>query len=467
MIKCVRMYKRCHWLIYLAGSILCQFYPQRVPAQAGPSRNIQYHTCSTDTSQQYCLYLPAAYHRDSTYPLLLFLDPAARGNLPVEKYQAIADEEAVIIAGSFGSRNFDAAASLRSIPAILSDVQQKMRISRNAVWLCGFSGGSRMAAAYAAAYEGITGVIGCGAGFVNNDVLEAGAAFQTMHKEIPYAGITGDKDMNFEEMNGVAGLLSKRGRKNILLLFDGGHDWPPTLQLLLAVSWLRMQAGLPVAESHKDRKAVILEQYRHYRDAGLLYYAWLFASNLRQVPPLQATGDSLAEACRQARQFSRDEALFETVLEAEQRFMDQFSFLYEQVISSEEIRASNDELWKQKAAEISQLQKDKNPYRQLSGQRLHDICRRLCTEQYSWLMENGKYKQAYSSAYILSFLDEVIVSPDFLMARAAGGMQDKELCQAHLKKAVKKGKLRKERILNDQYLRMVLDDAVLQKLVAD
>ncbi|MEQ1678031.1 MAG: hypothetical protein ABL876_15085, partial [Chitinophagaceae bacterium] len=183
--------------------------------------------CAADSSNQYSFYLPKSYDAQQKYPLLLFLDPSARGNVPVEKYKQVADELGLILAGSFNSKNFDAASSINSIPGIIKDVMQRASIDASKKWLAGFSGGSRMASSYAATYEGITGVIGCGAGF-------AGPEFLTGRQNIPYAGIAGNTDMNLEEMVTIKEQLTNRNKDNLLLFFDGGHEWPPAIQVKLA-----------------------------------------------------------------------------------------------------------------------------------------------------------------------------------------------------------------------------------------
>lgn len=435
-------------------------------AQSVTPGRAQLVKCVNDTTLQYSLYLPAHFSSDSVYPLLIFLDPSARGDVPVERYQQVAEDENIILAGSFNSKNFDVNTSLKAIPAMLNDIKSRMRISEEATWLSGFSGGSRMAAAYAAAYEGINGVIACGAGFAKG-VLEEGNEFHTIRKEVPYAALVGDKDMNFEEMMDVTALLKARNKKNCLLVFDGGHEWPPVLQMHLAVRWLRYSSGLTATMLQEKEINAVAGQHRKYTEASLLYFAWLTASNCQQVPSLSAIADSLAGLSVRAKHFIREKEVFETVLTEEQNFMDQFSFLFDQFISSDKIQAENDELWKQKAAAIDRWRKDKDPYRRLSGQRLFDICWRLCAEQYSWLIETNKFKQAYSSAYILSFFDLPRTNPDFMMAKAAAGMADKDLCMAHLKKAVKKGNITKERMQQEELITRLLSEKDRNKLFGE
>src|SRR6185503_20666845 len=64
-------------------------------------------TCKTDSTYQYAFYLPANYTDTAFYPLIIFFDPVARGDLPLIKYKSLADEMGLIMAGSFNSKNFD------------------------------------------------------------------------------------------------------------------------------------------------------------------------------------------------------------------------------------------------------------------------------------------------------------------------------------------------------------------------
>ncbi|MCX6319917.1 MAG: hypothetical protein NTW29_21740 [Bacteroidetes bacterium] len=432
------------------------------PIQPGRVKNI---ICKADSSQSYTIYIPSSYKDDSPLPLLVLLDPVARGNVPVTMYQEIAERNHIILAGSNNSKNFDPAASGKSIPAILEDIIQYARFDGSAVWLSGFSGGSRMASSYAATDERIKGVIGCGAGFTSSMTNE-GTEFYMLRREVPYAAIVGDKDMNFEEMNGVSDLLTKRNKANALFVFSGGHTWPPAAQMEMAVMWLlQMQQSSIILRAASDSLAARLkDQYEQYRESGLLYFSWLSANAAKQIPSLAKTGDSLTGIALKNKSFSRHKALFETTLEAERTFMDQFSFLFNQVISSDELSTGNDELWKQKAGAIASLRKDKDPYRRLSGERIHDICRRLCSEQYGWFMETKRFPQAYSVAFILGFIDTEGLNTDYWMARAAAGMGDKNRCINSLKLALKKSDLSKERVLKDPFIGLVLDAGAIEKL---
>ena len=51
------------------------------------------------------LYLPPGYSESKRWPIVYAFDPGARGNVPVERYQAAAAKYGYIVAGSNNSRN--------------------------------------------------------------------------------------------------------------------------------------------------------------------------------------------------------------------------------------------------------------------------------------------------------------------------------------------------------------------------
>jgi predicted esterase len=448
--------------IFLIWSALILFTANTV-AQSMVAGTVQTIQCANDSSSRYSLYLPQQYLPGKKYELLIFLDPSARGDMPVQKYRTMADEAGVVLAGSLDSKNFDLSSAEKSIPSIIADIQQRISSDASAIWLAGFSGGSRMASVYAVMYPGITGVIGCGAGFAQ-DAPGADDEFYTSTKKIPYAGIVGDRDMNFEEMIGVSELLTSHKKDNLLLLFDGEHEWPPANRVGVAVQWLRQYSTASAGNGGDSLAAQLINENKRYNAAGMLFYNWLQAHEYRKIHLLTPVADSLIRVIEALRNFNRERESFETVLNEERNFMDQFSVLFQQVIYAIDIRVDNAELWKPKIAFIRELKNEKSAYKQFSGQRLYDFGWRLCAEQYSWFMESKLFKQAYCSSNILSFFDGLHISPDYMMARAAAGFSDKALCLLHLKKAIKKGGVTKERVMKDSLINALFDTNDIEKL---
>lgn len=429
------------------------------PSMAQPisSPGLQTIHAAADSNCLYSLYLPTGYSSDSSYPLLLFLDPGARGNVPVEYYHRLADENRVIFAGSFGSKNFDPSASEQSVTCILADLKSRCHIRDEAVWLAGFSGGSRMASSYAAAHEGINAVIACGAGFAGEDFINS-------KRRMAYSSIVGDSDMNFEEMVGIQKTLTDLHKENMLVIFKGGHRWPPVEKMALSVHWLQQQQ--PTASMEVSAPAVFADALE-YQQSGMDYLGWLEVNELKKISSITSQSDSIAKALMATKGFNKQRELFDKTMADERQIMDGISFLFNQVIYYDFTQEPDKQVWDQKIEQVKELRESRNKYVSSSGERVFDFFRRLCLEQYSWYMEQQQYLRAYKAAQILSWLPVKNISTAYLLARAAAGLGKKEECTRYLKEAVRKNEISKERMMADQLLSNFLGDQLKELLPKD
>src|ERR1017187_1583337 len=127
-------------------------------------RIVERVVCNGNKSQSYALYLPAAYSREQAWPILYCLDPGARGRAPVVRFQAAAERSGFIVVGSNNSRNGSLEVAREAIHWLLTDTQERFAIDDSRTYAAGFSGGARLALAWAGNGR-IAGVIACGAGF--------------------------------------------------------------------------------------------------------------------------------------------------------------------------------------------------------------------------------------------------------------------------------------------------------------
>jgi poly(3-hydroxybutyrate) depolymerase len=188
--------------------------------------------CAADPSQSYALYVPSNYTPDRTWPVILAFDPGARGRVPVERYQAAAEQYGYIVAGSNTSRNGPWAASEAAIRAMSQDVGQRFPIDDRRMYLAGMSGGARFAMGIALGSPSIAGVIASSAGFPDSKA----------RKSVGFAvfGTAGTEDFNYVEMRKVDRELTTPHR---LRVFQGGHVWLPPEVATEAVEWLEVQAA--------------------------------------------------------------------------------------------------------------------------------------------------------------------------------------------------------------------------------
>jgi predicted esterase len=205
--------------------------------------------CSGDKSQSYALYLPAAYSRKHSWPILYCLDPVARGRVPVERFQKAAEQAGFIVAGSNNSRNGSLDVAREAIRWLLTDTHERLAIDDSRTYAAGFSGGARLALAWAGNGR-IAGVIACGAGFGSS-----------IAKEVPFRifATAGVDDFNYDEVYAMSSELSRRGVSQRFAQFTGGHDWLPETLTGEALDFLseRVKAEPPPAESPQQKKVAL------------------------------------------------------------------------------------------------------------------------------------------------------------------------------------------------------------------
>jgi len=191
--------------------------------------------CSADTSLTYALFLPPQYQKGKPCPLLILFDPRGSGLLPVNLMNAEAAKNGFIIAGSNNSKNgMDFEQTTAIYHKMLADITSRFDIEKKAIYLGGFSGGSRVAGAIAITEPGIAGVIGCGAGLPAINRNPVGP--------FSYLAVVGNQDFNYTEIKQLDQMLESAHYQHHLLVFDGIHQWPPKELLPDIFTWLRFDA---------------------------------------------------------------------------------------------------------------------------------------------------------------------------------------------------------------------------------
>ena len=212
-------------------------------------RVVERVACNGDSSQSYALYLPTTYSREHVWPILYCLDPAARGRVPVERLQKAAERAGFIVAGSNNSRNGSLDVAREAIRWLLTDTQERFAIDDSRTYAAGFSGGARLALAWAGNGR-IAGVIACGAGFGS-----------PIPKEVQFRifATAGVDDFNYDEVYAMSRELSRRGVPQRFAQFAGGHDWLPETLAGEALEFLseRLKAEPPPQESPQQKNMAL------------------------------------------------------------------------------------------------------------------------------------------------------------------------------------------------------------------
>jgi len=250
-------------------------------------------TCLSDTNLSYALFLPPLYEKGKPCPVLILFDSHGDGLLPITIFSDEASKNGFIIAGSNNSKNGMPTDQTTAIYRnIIDDLTKRFSIEKKAVYLGGFSGGSRVAGAAAISESGIAGVVGCGAGLPNT----------AQHPVNPfsYLAVVGNQDFNFTEMQQLDKILEQANYKHHLLVFDGIHQWPPKEVIPEIFTWIRFDAmrtqALPTNRNevntfieNNDKVAMSLAANGNAAGQQQVYIKMMhYLQNLTDIVPLQS-----------------------------------------------------------------------------------------------------------------------------------------------------------------------------------
>lgn len=248
--------------------------------------------CVADTNVSYALVLPPKYTKEKPCPVLFLFDPHGDGLLPVHLFNAEAAKNGFILVGSNNSKN---GMSIEQTTAIyrkmLADIFSRFNIEKKAVYVCGFSGGSRVAGAVAITEGGIAGVVGCGAGLPNIN--------QNPVQPFSYLAVVGNQDFNYSEILQLNESLEAAVYVHHLLIFDGIHQWPPKDLLPEIFTWLRFDAmrqkAIPAdraeinsfIEKNDKIASALISKGKHYMQLEIYIKMLHYLQGNNDVAPLQ------------------------------------------------------------------------------------------------------------------------------------------------------------------------------------
>ena len=212
-------------------------YSQPLIQQLQKNKVIDTVRCTEQKGQSYALYLPSQYDQGKQWPVIMIFDPSARGKLAVGLFREAGSKYGYILACSNNSRNGPVSLNLTAAWAVLQDLDKRLSIDQKRIFVAGFSGGSRFAMTLAGSEKIIAGVIGCGAGLPNDQMM-----YPSSGSDFLYYGLAGTRDMNFQEMHDLIPFLHNQTKVVAFVrTFEGGHQWPESALLTDAVEWITFQ----------------------------------------------------------------------------------------------------------------------------------------------------------------------------------------------------------------------------------
>jgi len=233
-------------VLVLLALLLGLAAPDRSPSLA-PGAISERIACAADAKQGYAIYLPSGYSTARRWPVVYFLDARGNARVPLERFRAGAEELGFVLVSSYNSRSDTKDdPNTPALRAMWKDAHVRLALDDRRAYLSGFSGGARASVAMAlSAPTAIAGVIGCGAGFADEDAPIKSLSF-------PYFGTVGERDMNYYEMRALDEKLAKAKAAYRIGFFDGPHEWAPEALAREALVFLEvraMKSGLRPADA--------------------------------------------------------------------------------------------------------------------------------------------------------------------------------------------------------------------------
>ncbi|WP_120273316.1 hypothetical protein [Mangrovibacterium diazotrophicum] len=229
----------------------------------------------TATSDDYEVYLPEDNQPKNGWPLLIAIDPHGSGITAMQHLQQAAEQYPAIIIASNRIQNNDPN-FMAELDKLITDARKRYPVS-DRIYLAGFSGGARMALAYAGSHR-VSGVIAAGA-FAQPDELRT--------IPCPVIGILGMDDFNFSE---AAQYLFNPELLPVnvhIELTHASHEWPGADRLTDAWGWFQLSN-----ESNKDKLTNYVERQQQRIDSlmltGDLLQAACSSRNMASVPAFEA-----------------------------------------------------------------------------------------------------------------------------------------------------------------------------------
>jgi hypothetical protein len=183
-------------------------------------------SCMTEGIHRYKVYIPSVPAKCKVMPILLIIDPHGNASLAIHRFMDGAEKYKYILVASASLKN-NYPNFAHSINILLDDVKKKYPVSESC-FIAGFSGGARMALAYAE-FTQTEGIIACGA-LATPEQLNA-------VKSTVFA-MVGMADFNFIESAQYIFKPEEAPANLRIEVTRDMHAWPSSNQLTNALGYL-------------------------------------------------------------------------------------------------------------------------------------------------------------------------------------------------------------------------------------
>ena len=409
-----------------------------VKAQSTVPKDVIIVHCDADTTQSYSLYLPPGYNSQNLYPVIFLFDPIARGTVAVSLFKTAASECGFIVAGSDNSKNGPLKASVNAANAMFTDIFKKYKIDATNIYLGGLSGGARLATTIAMNANGIAGVIACCASFNGPAPLT--------QLSWTFAGITGDLDFNYSEMQQMHLLLEKTQSVNELLVFKGRHGWPPPKFLYEALLWSYLQhAKKSPATDSLFSKFKLLTDSENTAAHSLVEISERYR-NLLSVDPNNEIYKQKLSALEATKAYQDQSKYFDEIRTAEEKYQKRIREAFQKIVRADTNEIESKSWWNAELNSLNKLLLTKLPADSNYVIRQKDFINTNAALEYRDYYSEKQYKEAREFLTVLTVFDKDNPLVYYRMALISAANNDQGNTISNLEIAIKKGYANKQQV---------------------
>lgn len=426
--------------------------------------------CKNFPDQSYALYLPSYYDPIKQWPAIYIFEPAARGSLPLKHMMPAAEQYGYILICSNNSRNGPWELIFKAGEAMVSDSQERFSVDNDRIYTSGFSGGARAAMAIAVISGEIAGVIACGAGFSKdpNHAPQKDARFS-------YLGLIGNKDMNYNEMGEVRKKLTALDIDNKLIIFNGGHEWPPEHIMKQGFSWLEVEAMRKGLKEKNDHLIDFLFEYQRrsaqaLKDSAHHYEAWQTLTDIKNsfntLKDLNKVEQELTDL-ENSKDLRKDNKEKEKTKALEEEMLATYlNAFYALSVAKYKITEDykDERWWKNEVGHLEKLSRHNDLDKQLMGKRMIDFLWRRCVESGQKFITEEDYKTAIKIYRLWTIIQPQSKYAYYNLAKAHALNSDIQASLDNIKLAVKNGMSNKKLIEENPAFDLVRKNKRYQKI---
>ncbi len=320
-------------------------------------------------------------------------------------FAAAAAENGWAVFCSYGSRNGSYQLNFEVAQRLIDETFRNYPLDNEKIYTAGFSGGARLAGAIAVLSGSIRGVIGCGASFSQNP-----GHFPAPGANFVWAGIVGNKDMNYQELLQAEGWLNSISVPNRLFFFDGRHRWPPQDAIFRAMRYMKYttdvsadSAGIAPSQAALNRELSLADSLEGAND---LLGAVRTLKGIQDDYPAARLPENLSRrkhSLATSSEYIKQQRTWEGLTEEEEGLWEDYFQKFQKELKAE--KEQPDSRWwsKQRDALNERYQEAEDP-------QLRNLAARIKNRLFATLMETSDSWKHPGKAKAFAYCSELLVT---------------------------------------------------------